>query len=337
MVKVYFATNRKKDPNQPGGFGAEMVPADNPSEVLYAIAEVDRTALDDESSGVITGISEEATGGYSDKAVTEIIGAGKNLLVFIHGFDNSFADAIKRAAYNADWFKASGVPAADTTVLAFTWPSAGSLVAAPPHFPPDAYFADQAQAGKSGYHLGYFLNNIDRLRTDFRRRNPAGKVFLLAHSMGNHALEAAVQWWFDARGSDDLMFDEAVLAAADEAADTLEAQGGAQLSNLPKLAGRISVYYSRKDVAMYLSTTLNLDRRLGFDGPEDKRNETLYPPAEFRLVDCTEVTDFNPVDPPDATHQYYRRSAIVRADIATAFAGQPIPPGGMLSLPKTAG
>lgn len=204
-------------------------------------------------------------------------------------------------------------------MLAFTWPSVGTLFAAPPHFPPEAYGLDQAQAGKSGFHLAYFLNNIDQLRLDFHKKNPAGKIFLLAHSMGNHALQAAVQWWFDLRGSADPMFDEVILAAADEEDDTFEAKGGAKLSNLPKLTGRISIYHSRKDVAMYLSTTLNLNARLGFDGPDDKRDKTQYPDAKFRIVDCTEVKDFDFDNPPDATHQYYRRSKIVRADITTVF------------------
>ena len=151
--------------------------------------------------------------------------------------------------------------------------------------------------------------------------------------MGNHALQAAVQWWFDSRGSDDLMFDAAVLAAADEVDDTFEARGGTRLSNLPKLAERIAIYYSQRDVAMYLSTTLNLNARLGYGGPDDKSDASVYPDSKFRIVDCTEVADFPPLDPPDATHQYYRRSKIVRADIASVFAGGAVPPGGLTSLP----
>jgi esterase/lipase superfamily enzyme len=320
MTRVYFATNRQRDTSRPSGFGADIVPM-NASAVIYAIADVQGTDIVDEASGNIVSITEQATGGYSDNAVNEIIGAGKNLLVFIHGFANSFEDSIKRAAFNADWMRASGVAAADVTVLAFSWPSSGDLLAAPPHLAPDAYRGDQVQAGKSAYHLGYFLNNVDQLRLDFVNKHPDGRMFLLAHSMGNYALQGAVQWWFDNRGSDDLMFDETILAAADEVDDTFERKNGGRLSKLPKLAKRITVYYSRKDVAMYVSTTLNLNARLGFDGPDDMRNQTVYPTSKFRIVDCTEVRDFNLIDPPDATHQYYRRSNIVRADIAVVMGG----------------
>jgi len=36
--------------------------------------------------------------------------------------------------------------------------------------------------------------------------------------------------------------------------------------------------------------------------------------------------------PPDATHQYYRRSKIVRADIVATLAGRPLVAGGLISL-----
>ncbi|HLJ65227.1 MAG TPA: alpha/beta hydrolase [Stellaceae bacterium] len=320
MVQVYFATNRQKDATAPSGFGAKIV-ANDPPAVTYAVAEVERTMLADESSGQIVRIDDMTPGGWSNKAIAAILAAGKNLLVFIHGFDNSFEDAIKRAAYNADWFRASGVAAADTTMLAFTWPSEGKLIAAPPHFPSDAYFTDQAQAGRSSFHLGYFLDNIDQLRIAYKQKNPSGRIFLLAHSMGNHALQAAVQWWFQSRSSKDIMFDETILAAADEVDDSFEAHAGARLSNLPYLTNRISIYYSRKDVAMYLSACFNLDARLGYDGPAHKHDTDRYRPGKFRIIDCTEVSDFALINPPDATHQYYRRSKIVRGDIVAVLSG----------------
>jgi hypothetical protein len=93
------------------------------------------------------------------------------------------------------------------------------------------------------------------------------------------------------------------------------------------------VYGSEKDVAMYLSTTLNLDARLGFDGPDQKHDVAKYPPAKFRIVDCTKVEDFDLINPPDASHQYYRRSRIVRTDIAATIAGNIALPDGVTSLP----
>jgi len=326
MVKVYFATNRLPDATAAGGFGTAMAPTDAPDTVSYGTADVKNIDLNDETSGTFDPAADVTPGTYSDQAAREIAGATNNLLVFIHGFDNSFADAIKRAAFNAEWLRASGIKDADTTVLAFSWPSAGAVFT----FPHLDYKSDQAQAGLSAAHIGWFFNQLDNLRRDYKARNPNGKMFLLAHSMGNHALQGAVQWWFAQSGPAEIFFDEAILAAADEVDDTFEAKNDAQLSCLPKLARRISVYHSRKDIAMYLSTTLNLDSRLGFDGPEDKRNQALYPTAKFRIVDCTDVTDYDLDNPPDATHQYYRRSLTVRKDLAAVLAGDGV--GGLQTL-----
>ena len=331
MTTVYFATNRKPDPNETGGFGADIV-ANDPAAMTYATAEVTGISLANETSGAITDISDRTQGKFADAAVSAIVGAGKNLLIFIHGFDNTFNDAITRAAYNREWFAASGVGGADTTVVAFTWPSAGKLIAAPPHFPPEAYLADQAQAGKSGFHLTCFLSVIDQLRMGYRAQNPNGRIFLLAHSMGNYALQAGVQAWFGGRGSQDLMFDEVFLPGADERYNSFLEPNGTRLSDLPGLSGRISIYYSRRDVAMYLSQAINLTFRLGFDGPDEKTDTTEYPTRMFRILDCTDAKDFNALNPPDATHQYYRRSKIVRADIASCMAGNPNPAGGLITL-----
>jgi hypothetical protein len=97
--------------------------------------------------------------------------------------------------------------------------------------------------------------------------------------------------------------------------------------SLRNLALRISVYSSRRDIAMDLSHWVNHNQRLGFDGPDDKSNELTYPPATFRSIDCTNVYDFPSFLPIDATHQYYRRSKTVRADIAKLMGNQPVEPG----------
>jgi len=333
MTRVYFATNRQPDKGKEGGYGAEIV-AMAPDAIIYDAIDVTNIDLGNADSGTLGPGLQPTPGGFAAPFRDEIVNSGKNLLLFIHGFANSFAAAIKRAAFNAEWFHASGVAAADTTVLAFTWPSLGALFATPPHFLDDDYKTDQTQAGKSAYHIGFFLNYIDNnIRPAYRRNNPTGRIFLLAHSMGNYALASAVEWWFANRGSADLMFDEVFLAAADEIDDTFDQPAGGRLHNLPKLGERISIYSSRKDVAMYLSAAVNRDTRLGFDGPDHKHDATLYPAATFRILDVTEVDDFNPISPPDSTHQYYRRSVIVRTDIVNTMADAPEPAGGLIELP----
>jgi esterase/lipase superfamily enzyme len=318
MATVYFATNRKPDTAAPFGF-ADTVADFDPQNITFGKVDVTGTNLAHESSGVLGEILDKTPANFSEATAAEILGAQKNLLFFIHGFDNSFEDAIKRAAFNQLWLTGCGDAHADTTIIAFSWPSAGKLLSIPPHMPPEAYRADQAKAGASAFHVAHFLRVIDQLQARYRNECPSGRVFLLAHSMGNHALSGAIQLWTGTGDPREAIFDCAILAAADEIAHTLYLPGNGQMTGLRHLAKRVSVYHSRIDVAMYLSTTVNLTQRLGYDGPPDKHDISAYPPAMFRFVDCTTVKDYPLLHPPDATHQYYRRSIWVRADIAAQF------------------
>jgi esterase/lipase superfamily enzyme len=323
MATVYFGTNRRQ--TGPLTFGAAMGPLDR-TGLICAEAAVDGLTLANADSGTITAITHETATGFAPATRQAILGSGKDLLVFIHGFANAFEAAISRAAFNREWFASSTVAGADMTVLAFTWPSEGALIAVPPHFLSGAYRADQARAGSSGAHLAWFLDEVKSLRDDAKRQNPSRRVVLLAHSMGNFALAAGVQAWFLSRDTT-AIFDYAVLAAADEIDKSFELPAGARLSRLADLAAGISVYYSLRDVAMYLSQAINLTERLGFDGPAQKSNTTVYPPNQFRSINCTELNDYNSITPPDSSHQYYRRSPKARDDIARAFTGQPVAPG----------
>ena len=326
MTTVYFATNRKKDGTGQFGYGQELVSLD-PGQVAYAVTEVTGIKLPDQDSGTIGAIKNLSTGNFSAATQQTIVNAGHNLLVFVHGASNRFEDAIKRAAFNREWFAASGNTAANTTVVAFTWPSAeiGIGNALP------GYKRDQAQAGKSGFHLQEFLKNMFDLRGLLRAAHPQARVVLLVHSMGNHALKGGIESWFEANGPDALIFDQVILAAPDEVADTFEHAGGG-LSNLPRLSDRISIYFSREDRLMWLSADANNNKRLGGNGPTSKMDSAKYPAAKFRLVDCTQALDFSLLVPLDASHQYYRRSPAVRGDIVACVKDNPRLPGGLSEI-----
>ena len=64
-----------------------------------------------------------AGGPVQTGVVQDIVASGKNMLVFVHGFANSFLNSITRAAYNREWLAASGINAADRP----SSPSAGRL------------------------------------------------------------------------------------------------------------------------------------------------------------------------------------------------------------------
>jgi esterase/lipase superfamily enzyme len=191
---VYFATNRvvTGSASEWRNYGTSIVTPSDPAAMTYATAFDDNANLTADTTGAIESIQNIRLGGFSDDMLADLSTPGRNLLVFIHGFDNSFENAITRAAFNREWFAQSGVAAADTTVVALTWPSLGKLLGFP--LPWEDYIRDQTMAGQSGLHTMSFLANLEPV---IKTARAAGsRVFLLAHSMGNWVLQAAAESWF---------------------------------------------------------------------------------------------------------------------------------------------
>jgi esterase/lipase superfamily enzyme len=314
---VYFATNRAL--NGPAdrlqSYSASAVGPSDPNAVTYGTAFVDDANLTADTIGAIRSIQDIEQGRFSQGAIDDLSDPGRNLLVFIHGFDNSFENAITRAAFNQQWFAESGLAGAETTVVAFSWPSMGKLITLP--FPDAAYRRDQTVAGQSGLPISTFFANLEPVVSSARAKG--NRVFLLAHSMGNWALQAAIESWFAHGNGDALLFDEVMLAAADEIYNTFEYLPAGRLSGLERLGRRTSTYASEQDAILKLSMAVNLGaKRLGQDGPHDRANLTRFPPEKYRMVDCSGFTDYalNLA----SSHQYYRRSPGVRMDIANTMA-----------------
>lgn len=320
LTTVYFATNRviRGSASDWRNYGASIVSPSDPTAITYATAFVDNTDLTADTTGAIESIQNVRHGGFSADVISDLSAPGRNVLVFIHGFDNSFENAITRAAFNREWFAQSGIPAADTTVIAFSWPSLGELLSFP--LPWADYKHDQTMAGQSGLHTMSFLANLDPILR--KARASGSRIFLLAHSMGNWALQAAIESWFSHGNGDDLIFDEVFLAAADEIYNTFDFPPPGRLSCLSRLGRRISIYYSGADHVLAISMAINLGaKRLGQDGPHDRSNTVRFPPTTYRMVDCTNDRDY-PLNFA-SSHQYYRRSPSVRADIARTMTGAP--------------
>jgi hypothetical protein len=102
---VYFATNRVL--NGPAedwkSYGTSIVSPSDPTAITYAVAFVDNTEPTADKTGMITGIRDVEQGHFSDNVVSDLREPGRNLLVFIHGFDNDFEASITRAAFNREW------------------------------------------------------------------------------------------------------------------------------------------------------------------------------------------------------------------------------------------
>jgi esterase/lipase superfamily enzyme len=314
---VYFATNRvvSNALDWDNGYKAEMEPPADAGSLTYGTAFVDGIDVPTNAQGVVTRIAETARGQFPPDAAGDLSQPGRNLLIFIHGFDNSFSDAVTRGAFNREWLAASEVPAADTTVIAFSWPSLGQVAAIP--VPQADYLSDQNMARQSGLALMFFFQTLAPILRAARAARQS--VILLAHSMGNLALQAAVESWFLHGGASEVLFDRVILAAGDTTFDCFDQPKLARLSGLNRLAARVGVYYSHADDVLKLSEVVNLGaQRLGQDGPRDRANATLFPPAAFTMVDCSayRYEGFGFL----TSHQYYRQSSDVRRIIAASIA-----------------
>jgi esterase/lipase superfamily enzyme len=310
---VYFATNRiaNHPADRPENYTFFMTAPDNPLQVTYGTAFVDSAGLTADTVGAIRSLQDLQKGSFSQAAFDDLAQGGRNILVFIHGFANSFADALTRAAFNREWLAQSGVSEADTAVVTFSWPSRGQLLTFP--FPTLPYRSDQSMAGGSGLPLMRFLANLLPILQTARANGR--RTFLLTHSMGNLALQAAVQAWFENGNGDAEMFDHIFMAAADIVDDAFDPPVTNSLAPLCRLGRRITVLHNRHDQVLdKLSETLNFCHRLGQDGPRGGGDTILFPPATYRRIDCSGFTDYDTGFA--GSHQYYRRSAGVRTEIA---------------------
>ncbi len=202
------------------------------------------------------------------------------------------------------------------SVVAFSWPSLGKLIALP--FPDAAYRRDQTTAGQSGLHLMSFLANLEPIVTSARgqgkSRVPAGAQH------GQLALQAAVESWFGHGNGDAFLFDEIVLAAADEIYNSFDYLPTGRLSALQRLGTRISTYASVQDAVPEdqhgdqprrpAAGPERTARPLRHDALPRRRNTAPSTAAGFADYDIDLAS----------SHQYYRRSPSVRMDIANVMA-----------------
>jgi esterase/lipase superfamily enzyme len=341
---VYFVTNRAPGPDTaaaPDRFGAAMIPMEN-RQLSWGAGFV--TGSDPSPSKLTTGtladVNNVAPDLFSQSVQDDILGSGKPLLIFLHGFANSFSDALTRAAFNREWFADSGLPDADCTAIAFTWPSAGRVVNGKDALPgiisigqtimgfllhqgvknplATAYLTDQQSARSSGRD---FARTLDRLAPLFAKVRAKGrKVHLLVHSMGHVVLQAALANWHISGQSPGLVFDEAVLAAGDADWDVANRPPD-WLLGMTQLARRTSIYHSTDDSILWVSDGLNNDRRLGLSGPLGGDQPQPFTAPQFCLANCAGLPDPLSNAEVDYSHQYYRRVPQVRQHIAGSFAG----------------
>ncbi len=321
MVKVYFGTNRK--PNRqpkPDDFGRGFS-KEGLASLRFGMAEVTGENLDTYEIFVAPEILRKDTerkikGGKGSvlgslnvfgRVRDKMIAHTRDTVIFIHGYNVSFKDALTAAAQlklniSAD----AGGPGAN--VVLFSWPSDGSMM------PYIAYANDRQDAAASGPAFARGLLKLgDFLRGSTPEEICDQRIHLVAHSMGNYVLRHTVQEIVaQSSGRPVRLFDQVLLMAADEDDDAFEYDY--KLKPLPKLAKRINVYFNNNDRAMAVSdkTKGNPDR-LGDDGPRVPRGI----PGKVTLIDCTPVVEGI------VEHSYFLDHLTVVADMRRVLVGTP--------------
>lgn len=357
-VRVYFATNRMPiTAGETGtiiGFGSDLGPIDGAS-VRFGTVDVDVTGLEGTLVPGSLSVADEQLFGArivrGSRAIftplREAMRADERpTLVTVHGFSNTFEDAMVRAATIQQFY---GI---DANVFAFSWPSIGTLLPVP--LPYRDYFHDRDTARASGVAMARTMrilyDFVDALEPDEACRQP---LHLICHSMGVFALRHAVQALLQApqgeprefggaiddpvaggarperrfpaltalptEGPDPnrirRTFDQIILAAGDEDDDAFE--DPQELRYLARLGNRVSVYHTRRD--WILSTLSDKTKfngpRLGVEGPEN-----MGPISDkITAIDVSDVIDPNGGA---QSHQYYRLFAPVRDDIVAVLSGE---------------
>lgn len=175
-------------------------------------------------------------------------------VVYIHGFQTTFDEAAQRAA-------SIGYQIKSPTTVFFSWPSKGKVA---------GYEADKNSVEASSDQLASFIIR-------FSRESGAQKVHLIAHSMGNYALlQTMFRPVMQKAIQSGLRFGQIILAAPDVDRDVF-----ARDAHLyARVADRVTLYASNKDVALIASKKLSDFPRAGL----------LQPPTVVPGIDTLDVS-----------------------------------------------
>jgi esterase/lipase superfamily enzyme len=315
-VPVYFATNRNQiGGSVPNNFGTDFNEA---GEVTFGRATLKSVADESEVGNSNLTIDALNSGDFLPAIRQAIVDGESHLLITLHGFDYRFREAMMRAGYVGAWF-GKGRPAVSSTIVAFSWPSLGSLT-------PDAYKKDYQSAGDSGGAFRRFLLSLMPVLSAYRNADAKRRVTLMAHSMGNHFLHAGLRAAVGSAPGQiapnalaDLI-DQVVLIAGDEDADALSS--GVGLSSLVGVAKSMVVYYNKQDIPLNtVSRATHGVGRLGIDGAPDKLS---FVGRNVTFVNCSaanpKLKNGERMDP--QWHQYYRLIPEVRNDLCGVMLGK---------------
>lgn len=208
----------------------------------------------------------------------------RHVLLFVHGYNNKFTDAVYRFAQIA---ADSGAPAVP---VLFTWPSRGQLLAYP-------YDRESAT---------YSRDALETVIDDLVASREVGEISILAHSMGNFLALETLRQIAIRRGRLPAKIQQVMLAAPDVDVDVARTQIESWGAHRPK----VTLFVSRGDRALLVSRTVwGSTARLGAIDPTVEPFKTALATYHIEAVDLSRI---NPKD--SLGHDVFATApAVVRA------------------------
>jgi esterase/lipase superfamily enzyme len=189
---------------------------------------------------------------------------GRRVLVFVHGFNNTFEDAVYRFAQIVH---DSG---ADTAPILFTWPSRASVL---------DYVYDKESAT-------YSRDALETLLTRAATDPSVAEVTVMAHSMGSWVLTEALRQMSIRRGHVLPKIRNVILASPDLDVDVFLAQA----AQVKRPAPLLTLFISRDDRALAISSRIGggIDR-LGAIDPEIEPYRSKLAASNATVIDLTKL------------------------------------------------
>ncbi len=230
-----------------------------------------------------------------------------DVLFFVHGYNLSAADVLKRHRLLRAGLEAQGYKGA---LVSFDWPS-GNIAA--------AYLIDREKADRSAYKLVSgaiepFVRFNDPVRCDVR-------VHVLAHSMGGYVVREAFDKADDSAepSSKNWSISQLMFCSADVSSDSMGPSDSSKSVYLHSV--RFTNYFSRHDAILSVSGAkrIGISPRVGRIGlPDDA-------PSKAVDVDCSDYYDTHRDEfaaVPNKEHSFYFSDRIFLRDLHETIKGE---------------
>ncbi len=317
QVKVFVATTRERSKTNDYGFTSWRSDALNyaqynvsiPSSHVNGAIEWPKSNPGNAATEMVVTASQALEKDSFAKTISAQ-GDGR-VLVFVHGYNSSYQEALFRLA---EIKQDGGFPG---TAVAFSWPSRATLT---------GYVADRESANYSRDYFESFLNDL--------AATPGVKsIAVMAHSMGNWLTVETLRQ-ARLRGSSPFVskLEEVFLIAPDVDIDVF----GKQMTVIGRLNRPVTVLVSSDDLALKTSQRIAGDvPRVGNSTDADPNMRKLINKFGLRVVDMSKVESDDYLKHSKYTSVLSQISALTKTDSGAA-SGDPFTRTGLFVL-DTAG